>query len=234
VGGQQPQQQQQNIKKMKSDDKAVQELLTKPLPDEDHLRTLQQAINYRQQFDEKEFSQEVGLDMKQGLELKAYPCPRSLYNDFKVYFPHISLNSLNVITISFKTEHDMATWNTDVETERELVMKKFVDVAQGLCSRFQREGYWADYFDPSCGRPYHAPFGHATFYETDERYRKFGFEIVDQGCCKVISHHKWGTKCYVGCFLTNAPVENQLTQSILKTFNNNSTNSNNNASTAAS
>jgi len=217
--------------KMKTDDKVVRDLLTKPLPDEDHLSTLQQAIDYHQQFDEKEFSQEVGIDMKQALELNAYPCPRSLYNDFKVYFPHISINALNVITISFKTEYDMATWNTDVESEREVVMQKFVDVAQGLCSRFQKEGYWADYVDPSCGRPHHAPYGHATFYETDERYRNFGFEILDQGCCKVISHHKWGTKCYVGCFLTNAPVDSHLTRGILRMFNSNK--NNNSATTTA-
>ena len=54
------------------------------------------------------------------------------------------------------------------------------------------------------------PYSHSTFLETDERYRELGFEIKDFGCCKVISHHKWGTKSYVGCIITSAEYEKLL------------------------
>jgi hypothetical protein len=202
---------------------AVNELLSKPLPEEKKAEALRQAAHYRDNYDKNgEYSTEPALDIKQALELEAFPCPRSLYNDFQMYFPKMSQDSINVITISFKTENDMATWNSDVESERETVITNFVNVAQDLCTIFKKEGFWADFIDPSCGRPHHAHFGHATLYETDERYRHFGFEILDQGCCKVISHHKWGTKCYVGCFVTNAPINSDLTKSVIDKFNNRS------------
>ena len=58
-------------------------------------------------------------------------------------------------------------------------------------------------------------YTNATFFETDERYRHFGFEIQDLGCCKVITHHVWGTHTYVGCLFTNAPADHPILTSLM-------------------
>lgn len=88
-------------------------------------------------------------------ELKAYNCPLSLIKDFQNYFRlnSISESNLTVLTVSFKTENDMATWNEQVDNEREVLIKKFVDSAQELCNLLEKEGFWADFIDPSSGRP---------------------------------------------------------------------------------
>jgi hypothetical protein len=52
-------------------------------------------------------------------------------------------------------------------------------------------------------------------FETDERYRNFGFEIEDLGCCKVLSHHVWGTHAFVGALFTTAPVPSPELQEVL-------------------
>lgn len=47
----------------------------------------------------------------------------------------------------------MSTWNNEVDEERENLIKLFVNTAQELCSFIEKEGYFADYIDPSSGRP---------------------------------------------------------------------------------
>jgi hypothetical protein len=150
-------------------------------------------------------------------ELKAYNCPKSLLNDFQSYFRMNSIgeSAMTVVTISFKSEHDMALWNSRVETEREFLTEKFVDTAQEMCQHLEQEGFWADFIDPSSGTLHRGPYTHATFYEADERYQTLGFEIIDMGCCKVISHHEWGTRTYVGCVLTNASVNDKFLKRLL-------------------
>lgn len=153
------------------------------------------------------------------IELKTHDCPLSLLNDFQSYFRlnSIAQSPLTVITVSFKTENDMATWNNQVDIEREQLTEKFVDKAQEICQLFEQNGFWADFIDPSTGSLHKSPYTHAAFYETDERYRHLGFEIIDNGCCKVISHHAWGTKAYIGCILTNNSNASLLKEIIKKT-----------------
>lgn len=148
------------------------------------------------------------------LECAATDCPRLLKKDFQELFPdrNLSQGQLTVITISQKTQHDMTGWSPEVEEEREDLLEHFVNGAQDICHALHDAGYWADFIDPSSGRPYMGAYTNATLYETDERYKNFGFDIEDLGCCKVIRHALWGTNAYVGCLFTNAPVDHPVIQ----------------------
>lgn len=150
------------------------------------------------------------------LECAAQDCPQILRRDFQELFVdrNIMDGPLTVITMCHKTENDMSTWSMDVEQEREQLLESFVEGATFFCEAFNNEGYWADFIEPESGKPYFGPHTNSVMFETDERYRKLGFEINDLGCCKVISHHLWGTHSYVGCVFTNAPLDNPIVQNI--------------------
>lgn len=193
------------------------ELLFAPLPEENHILKLKEA-GFASWYEDK---MNADKNFKTNFELKAFKCPLSLVKDFQNYFRTQSIGDspLTVITLSFRTDNDMATWSSKVETEREALLEKFVDTAKSLCAVLEMEGFWADYIDPTSGQPAKSTINHAAFYETDERFRNLGFEIVDYGCCKVISHHKWGTKTYVGCLLTTAKVDGKFVKEIMANFN---------------
>lgn len=146
------------------------------------------------------------------LECVAQMCPDLMKKDIQELFParDLSRSNLTVIIISQKTQNDMTGWSPDVEDEREELLAAFIDGARHICYALEEAGYWADFIDPSCGKPHLGPHTNATLFETDERYRKFGFEIDDLGCCKVIRHHLWGTHSYVGSLFTDAPLDHPI------------------------
>merc|ERR1711862_761580 len=110
-----------------------------------------------------------------------------------------------VLVVAQQTEQDMSEWSSQVLEEREDLLKKFVAYSLMVCERLKNLGYWADFVDPSSGKPYLGAYTNGSFHETDDRYRKFGFEIEDLGCREVLVHKDFGTHVYAGVIFTDAP-----------------------------
>lgn len=99
-------------------------LLNQPLPQDNQILKLKEAAGGLFFQDKMEKSAE-NHTLQKSLELKAYKCPISLQKDFENYFrSQFFVNApLTVITISLKTKNDMSLWNSQVESEREAIMK---------------------------------------------------------------------------------------------------------------
>ncbi|XP_070831397.1 metabolism of cobalamin associated Db isoform X2 [Chaetodon trifascialis] len=139
------------------------------------------------------------------VECAMQSCPELLKKDFQSMFPEAPTSGMMVVTVTQKTQNDMMSWCADVEQERDQMLDKFVDGAKEICYALQREGFWADFIDPSSGLAFFGSYTNNTLFETDDRYRHLGFQIEDLGCCRVIRHALWGTHVFVGTVLTNAP-----------------------------
>lgn len=63
---------------------------------------------------------------------------------------------------------------------------------------------------------FYGPYSNNTLFETDDRFRYLGFDILDLGCCKCITHPIWGSHIFVGTVFTNAPVNSSPLQLILE------------------
>uniref|UniRef100_F1KVG9 Methylmalonic aciduria and homocystinuria type D n=1 Tax=Ascaris suum TaxID=6253 RepID=F1KVG9_ASCSU len=156
-----------------------------------------------------------------GIELTASECPRLLKKDLKELFPGIDLSQRDicVMNLTQKTDTDMSAWSTEMEIERMQLTSAFIESATAICDALHRLGYWADFIDPSSGRPYLGKFTNATLFETDDRYRSLGFKITDLGCCKILEHALWGTNAFVGTIFTDAPLRSAAVGEILDKVN---------------
>ncbi|KAK3108179.1 hypothetical protein FSP39_002752 [Pinctada imbricata] len=190
-------------------------MLEKALPVDRQRRVITQTMHISQATEEQ-YLIEPKPSPSDILECVAQDCPAVLRKDYSDLFPDrdIMKGSLTIVTISHRTMYDMSGWSQNVENEREMLLAAFIQAACDICQNLIERGYWADFIDPSSGKPYLGHHTNSAMFETDERYKKLGFEIEDLGCCKVISHHLWGTHSYVGCLFTNAKVDDPILQSM--------------------
>ena len=69
---------------------------------------------------------------------------------------------------------------------------------------------------PTPSIQFYSPYSHSTLFETDERFKHLGFDIIDLGCCKCIRHPLWGPYIFVGTLFTDAPVTSPVVTSIME------------------
>ncbi|CAF4058988.1 unnamed protein product [Rotaria magnacalcarata] len=124
------------------------------------------------------------------LEIRTYDCTTSISSKLNNLFLNYDVLSqpLTAITVAFKTKSDMSKWSVEVENERNQLIAQFNKLAQEISTYLNKKQYWIDFIDPSNGKPYYGPSTSDALFETDERYRNFGINVVDLGCCRVIEH----------------------------------------------
>ncbi|CAF0933760.1 unnamed protein product [Didymodactylos carnosus] len=154
------------------------------------------------------------------LEVKAFECPILLRQQLKQLFLNYNViqQPLTAITLCMKTNNDMSQWSNKIETERNEMIDEFIKLASEICSYLIQKQYWADFIDPTSGTPFYGPHTQDTLFETDERFRYFGLNIVDLGCCRVIEHIQHGTHIFVGCLFTSAYKTDENVVHLLKDF----------------
>ncbi|KAM7406815.1 hypothetical protein PAMA_002841 [Pampus argenteus] len=189
--------------------KMVPDVLSTPSSSERHEFILAQFITEFFEKDDPALPQNVSRAEQyfntSSVECAIQTCPELLKKDFQSMFPEAPSSGMMVVTVTQKTQNNMTAWCAEVDQERELMLDKFVDGAKEICYALQREGFWADFIDPSSGLAFFGSYTNNTLFETDDRYRHLGFQIEDLGCCRVIQHSLWGTHIFVGTIFTNAP-----------------------------
>jgi len=188
-----------------------------PVLAEYHQNELASAAEEEEQVEEMK-----ATDHNITLELTAMNCPPALVKDLISMFPDQKLTSqsqMTVLNLTQKSDNDMSGWSLQMEMERDKLTQVFIESAMNICEQLKQDGFWADFIDPSSGRPYLGGFTNSTLFETDERYNQLGFNIEDLGCCKVVKHVLWGSCVFVGTIFTSAPLDHVAIQNVLSRVN---------------
>lgn len=189
------------------------ELLTEELPYERHSSVLEQFITVNHELAKNSETSDDKCSPFESLECSAEQCPFFLLKDFHELFPHISVSGSNITIITLHEKRNSAMLGSDPvdsSLKRIQLVEQFISAATDLCDSLHDAGYWADFIDPTSGRPYLASNTAASLYEKDHQYRELGFEISSFSGCRVIVHHQLGTRPYVGCIFTKAPLDHPL------------------------
>ena len=109
----------------------------------------------------------------------------------------------------------MSMWSEGMEAEREALTTDLVTTCVEVCGRLRGEGHFSDFIDPCSGTPHYSQHSSTTLSETDERLRLVGLRIEDLGCCKVLSHPRFGRNVLVGLVVTNAAPGSDVLQNIV-------------------
>jgi len=217
------------------------DVLVAELPHERQSTVFEQFITINKQLSELSDTENAASPFD-NLDCAAYECPFLLRKDFFDLFPTSDVSmthNLTVITLSQKQTNktlpqsdakmlpedetkksqqeetkmsQQEEMDNATEDDSKSLMNDFVTAATDICQLLHSAGYWADFLDPTSGRPYVDAHVNASQYEVDERYRRCGFEIESStaGQCRVLRHHALGSKSFVGCVFTSAPTDHPL------------------------
>lgn len=122
-----------------------------------------------------------------------------------------------IVNLAFKTKNSMAGWNDTVQQERFEKIDTFIDIAQKISLSLISEGYFADFLDPTTGKPWFSnkendeKLDVLQVFETNDGFDGLGnLHIEDLGCCKVLAHRAFGVNVFVGSLVSNCPEDHPL------------------------
>eukprot|EP00164_Ancoracysta_twista_P003479 GFYU01004641.1.p1 GENE.GFYU01004641.1~~GFYU01004641.1.p1 ORF type:complete len:160 (-),score=3.99 GFYU01004641.1:500-979(-) len=139
-------------------------------------------------------------------KLQPFAISKAKLRQFAELFAEFNADNAFVVSVTLKTAHNMAEWSSQVAEEREQVFPLFLSYCKQFCNDLRQAGYWADFIDPATGSPDMGPGTSHTMFETDDRMKLAGYDIVDYGCCKTLCHPEFGTFSFGGLLFTNCPM----------------------------
>jgi len=140
------------------------------------------------------------------MEISVHTCSTaSVTRELKRIFPQRDAGNLLAIATFQPSQTDLVSIGATIEEEKDELLEKFFKFAEKFVNDVAAKGYWADYIDPCSGYPMKGERFNA-YAEAPAMHELLKYEFHNVGCCDVISHPRWHTRCYPATLFTDAPL----------------------------
>eukprot|EP01135_Chromosphaera_perkinsii_P004609 Nk52_evm2s292 gene=Nk52_evmTU2s292 len=148
-------------------------------------------------------------------EVSIHECPKRMMREMKQLFPCLGtetekdkalVEELLIVPTFQRMESDMlGVENPGADKEKDEKLDVFFKWATAVCQKIVSQSYFADFTDPCSGFPAIGERGTTFYPDVNGAEALLGYNLDNMGCCKVLSHPKWGTKVYPATLFTTAP-----------------------------
>eukprot|EP00127_Corallochytrium_limacisporum_P000496 Clim_evm25s14 gene=Clim_evmTU25s14 len=133
-------------------------------------------------------------------------CPKSFHEYLRYVFVGRDPKNIHIIPTFQPCKNDMVGIGINVDDEKDERLEDFRHWADLAIEEFKAMGYWGDLTDPCSGMPVYSQ-SNSYYPDVNGAELLLRYTTFSTGCCKVLSHPKWGTKVYPATLFTDAPLE---------------------------
>jgi len=95
----------------------------------------------------------------------------------------------------------------ETESLKAELRQRFLHLGFPIAHQLQKQGYWADLFDPQTGWPLLSPPGFLRLDDVAVVRSSLGYPLVASGGCALIEHPEWGNAVYPSILVSSAAPE---------------------------
>jgi len=127
--------------------------------------------------------------------------------DLEKVFPGVDLTEALVIPTFQQCKCDLVANGPEPDAEKDRLLESFVAWSRAICTKLRDMGHWADLTDPCSGLPVYTERGGSFYPDVIGGQMLLAYDMIDTGCCKLLSHPRWQTKVYPATMFTTAPLD---------------------------
>ncbi|VUZ46304.1 unnamed protein product [Hymenolepis diminuta] len=172
-----------------------------PMPPTQHyVSVLSQADRNIEEFED---THSLVPKLDPTLKRSVQSCPELIKSDLSALYPAKDFSGSRLTSISFH----YSVQNSKDSEHFEHIYELFVQSALDVCASLNQMGYWADFMHPKTGIPY---IGFHLHPNSGARLTNFGFDVNENGCCKVNRERLLNQSLFVGILFTDAPKDHPV------------------------
>ena len=124
---------------------------------------------------------------------------RELYPVFKR-----DTSRFNIVILILKMDNDLLDSTGNQQIERDDKLDLLMALGKHMRQSMSDKGYFLDYMDPTSGLAMNSNTN-VVYADITGCERILQMDVSTTGCCKLVSHSKWGTNIYPFTLFTTAP-----------------------------